>query len=127
MKSRNLGLSANLDYVLSPKTTIDLNSSSGFDTSPLGSGEKVFTVGLSAISKLSEAWALNLGGSYVSTNYLITPERKDGFYVANAGLNYIWTSNISFQLDYVYRKNRSTLALATFDDNVLTFSVAARF
>jgi hypothetical protein len=47
--------------------------------------------------------------------------------VANAGLNYIWTSNISFQLDYVYRKNRSTLALATFDDNVLTFSVAARF
>jgi hypothetical protein len=126
-KSRSLGLNANLDYAFSPKTTIVLSGSSGFSTSPLGTGEKNASVGVSVNTKLSEQWALSLGGSYLSSNYLITPIRKDEFWVGDVSLSYIWTTNISFQLDYIYRTNHSTLPYAMFDDDVVTFSVASKF
>jgi len=125
--SRDLGLGANLDYLFTPKTTFDLTASNGFSASPLGTGEKVFSVGLSGRSQLSEAWTVTLGGNYQTTNYLVTPERKDGFWVGNLAVSYTWTTAVGFQLDYVYRKNNSTLALVTFDDNVLTFSASTRF
>ena len=70
---------------------------------------------------------MTLGGNYQSTNYLVTPERKDGFWVGNLAVSYTWTTAVGFQLDYVYRKNNSTVALVTFDDNVVTFSASTRF
>jgi hypothetical protein len=51
----------------------------------------------------------------------------DGFWVANIGLSYIWTSTTNFEVDYVYRKNSSNVAADAFNDNVLTFTVASRF
>jgi hypothetical protein len=126
-KSSDLGLSANVDYVATPKTTFDLAAGSGYSTSPLGTGEKVFSMGLTGRSQLSEAWLATLGATYDSTNYLSTLGRVDGFWVANIGLSYIWTSTTNFEVDYVYRKNSSNVAADAFNDNVLTFTVASRF
>jgi polysaccharide biosynthesis protein VpsM len=126
-KERDLGLSANLQYSATPKTSVSLNASSGFSTSPIGSTEKVVGIGASAHSQLSDAWAVDIGGTYNSTDYLNATSRQDKFWVGNIALSYIWTTSISFQLDYVTRKNDSTLPFATFDDNVLTFTATSKF
>jgi hypothetical protein len=127
VKSRDLGLDANLAFAATPKSSIALTASNGFSTSPIGTTEKVFALGITSHTQLSEAWAFDLSGTYDSTDYLSSLDRKDGFWVGNAGLSYIWTTSVSFRLDYVYRANKSTLAYATFDDNVATFTVSSRF
>ncbi len=127
VKSRDLGLSANLQYAATPKTAIGLNASSGFTTSPLGTTEKVVAIGLSSHTQLTEAWGFDLGGTYNSTDYVTALGRKDKFWVGNVGLSYIWTTSTAFNLNYVYRKNDSTEAFATFDDNVMTFTVSSKF
>ena len=126
-KSHDLGLSASLDYQATSNTKVDLSSGSGFTTSPVGTSERVFSVGLSASTQLSQAWGVSAGGSYQSTDYLYALARKDGFWVGNLGVNYTWTTTTGFQLAYVFRKNDSTLDSAVFNDNVLTLSAASRF
>jgi hypothetical protein len=126
-KEKTLGLSADLQYAATPKTSVGIQGSSGFSTSPVGTVEKLATVGVSSHTQLSEAWAVGLSGSYDSTDYISAIQRKDGFWVGDASLSYIWTTSTAFQLDYVFRKNSSTLAFATFDDNVLTFTVSSKF
>jgi hypothetical protein len=127
VRNRNLGLDASLDYAFSPNTTFSLNATSGFSTSPLGTSEKVETVGLTGRTMLSQSWTVSLSGNYEATDYLTAIGRRDGFWVADMGVSYIWTSTTDLKLDYAFRRNNSTLDAATFDDNVLTLSAASRF
>jgi hypothetical protein len=125
--SSQLGLGASLDYLFSPKTSFDLSANNGFSNSAVGTNQELLTLSSSGHFELSQAWALTTGLSYSSTKYLTVPERIDRFWVGNVGINYTLTTVTAFQLEYLYRKNDSTLAAADFNDNILTFSASSRF
>jgi hypothetical protein len=125
--SNDLGLNAALEYQATSNTKMDFTAGSGYTTSPVGTNERVFSLGLSAVTQLSQSFSASFGGSYDSTEYLYALARKDGFWVGNIGLNYTWTRSTGFQLSYLFRKNDSTLDAAVFSDNVLTLSAASKF
>ena len=122
-----LGLNGNLNYQATPKTSFALSGQSGFTVSPLGNTEKDLTVGLNGTSAISQAWNVTFGGSYNTTHYFIVLPRVDHFVVGDVGLNYIWTQETNFQLQYQLRKDTSTVTDAGFDDSIFSFMAATRF
>jgi hypothetical protein len=55
------------------------------------------------------------------------PPRRDDFWVGDLGVGYALTTDTTFELSYLFRRNASTLDLATFDDDVLSLSASSRF
>ena len=86
-----LGLGATLQYLVSPKTTLNLSADNGFTESALGTSQEVLAINSTANIAISPAWTLTLGGSFDSTRYLmLLPPRKDYFWVGDVGLGYAW-------------------------------------
>jgi hypothetical protein len=124
----DLGFGTTLTYLLSPKTSIDLSADNGYTDSATGTSQKVLSIGSTGHFQLNPAWTMTVGGSFDSTQYLMSvPARTDDFWVGDIGLSYAWTSNTAFQMSYLFRKNASTLAAATFADDVLSLSASSRF
>ncbi len=127
-KENTLGVGSSFVYQLSPKSTLNFSANSGFSTSPLGTNQKVYTIGANGNFALSEAWSVTLGGTYNDTAYLTAPPiRTDHFWVGDLGLTYIWTSTTQFEAQYIFRKDSTTLAYAGFDDNVVTLTASSKF
>jgi hypothetical protein len=126
--SSQLGLGATLNYLFSPRTTFDFSADNGFTESATGTSESTFSLNSTGHFELSQAWSMTLGGSFDSTKYLMSiPARRDNFWVGDIGLSYAWTSDTALQMSYLFRKNTSTLELATFSDEVLSLSASSRF
>jgi hypothetical protein len=122
------GLGMTLAYAATPRTSIELSADNDFAESPLGTSEEVLSIVPMATVQLGQAWSATLGGSYESTRYEhITPGRRDKFWVGDVGLGYSLTTDTVLQLGYVFRTNSSTLAAATFDDDIVSLSGSSRF
>jgi hypothetical protein len=122
------GLGMTLNYLFSPKTSLTLSADNGFTESALGTSQEVLSINSAATIALSQAWSLTLGGSFDSTKYLKqVPPRRDDFWVGDLGVGYALTTDTTFELSYLFRRNASTLDLATFDDDVLSLSASSRF
>jgi hypothetical protein len=124
--TNQLGLSSTINYLLSPKTSVDLTVSNGFTHSAFGTSQKTFSVGSNAQFAFNPQWSATAGASFESTNYMSTPARQDKFWVGNVGLNYALTANSAIQAAYLYRKNSSNQSV-NFNNNVLSLSASIRF
>ena len=122
------GLGASLTYLVTPRTTIQLSADNDFAESAKGTSEEVLSIAPTATIALGQAWSATLGGSLQQTKYLLTsPERKDKFWVGDVGIGYALSTDTSLQLTYVFRTNSSTIASATFDDDLLSLTGSSRF
>ena len=114
-----LGLSAKLNYAITPKTVLQISSSNSPDTSPQGAQQKNFTLGGVISSTISDQWTVRAGLNYRGINY---GTRTDDYIEGNLGATYVVNAYVSLIGGYVYRNNSSVLAGSEFTNNV--FSIA---
>jgi polysaccharide biosynthesis protein VpsM len=124
--TNQLGLGATLNYLLSPKTSIDLTASNDFSHSAFGTSQKNLSVGSDVQFAFTPQWSASTGVHYEATRYLSVPSRGDKFWVGNVGLSYALTANSAVQAAYLFRKNSSNQGV-NFNDNVLSLSASIRF
>jgi outer membrane receptor protein involved in Fe transport len=124
--TNQLGLGTTINYLLSPKTALDLTVSNGFTHSAFGTSQKTFSVGSNVQFAFTPHWSATGGASFESTSYLSAQARKDKFWVGNVGLNYALTANSALQASYLFRKNSSNQSV-NFNNNVLSLSASIRF
>lgn len=115
-----LGLTAKLNYALTPKTTLQLTSSSAPDTSPQGQQQKNFSLGVTVSSNISDQWSVRGGLNWRAIDYTT---RTDDYLEGQLGATYIVNTYINIIGSYVYRHNSSVIASGEFTENV--FSIAA--
>jgi hypothetical protein len=115
-----LGLSANLNYELTPKTQLQLNAANSPDTSPQGIQQKNFSLGAIVTAALSDQWSVKGGLSYRGVDFTT---RVDDYIEGQVGVTYILNTYVNFIGAYAYRHNSSVIASGEFTNNV--FSIAA--
>jgi hypothetical protein len=119
-----LGLSAQLNYALTPKTSLQLTSSSAPDTSPQGQQQKNFSLGGTVTSTISDQWSVRGGVNWRAMDYTT---RTDDFIEGNLGATYIVNTYVNIAGNYVYRHNKSVLASGVFTENVFSVSANLRY
>ena len=119
-----LGLNANLNYELTPKTSLSVGASNSPDTSPSGQQQKNFALNGSVSSNISEQWKVNGGLSYRAINYYT---RTDDYIEANLGATYVINTYFSLNGSYVHRNNSSALSSSEFTNNVFSLSTSLRY
>jgi hypothetical protein len=120
------GLDSSLSYLASEKTTYRLNVSNDFGNTAFGDTTKDFTVGLTAISRLSTQWALDLGVEYRSNEY-IGGTRKDDFLQGRVGVKYVYNVHVDFSASLLLRDNDSNIALAEYSNSVFSLGANIRY
>jgi len=125
-----LGLDASLSYEISPKTSLQINSSSSPDTSPQGAQQKNFSIGGSVTSNISEQWSVNGGISWRAINYLAatgSPGHVDDYVEGQLGATYIVNAYVRVVGAYAYRNNISKTASSEFTNNVFSLATSFRY
>ena len=119
-----LGLSAKLNYAITPKTSLQLTSSNSPDTSPQGIQQKNFSLGGTVTSNISDQWSVRGGLSWRAIDY---GTRTDDYYEGNLGATYVLNTYVNFVGSYVYRHNQSVIASGVFSENVFSLSANLRY
>lgn len=124
--SSTLGLDFDLNYALSPKTSLTFNASNDFAASSAGgTSHEVLSVALGATTQFNA----NLSGSsrisYQQADY--TGIREDDFLVFNISGSYAFNRHISAVLSYSFQDNDSNIAGASFTANVISLSAVFRY
>jgi len=121
-----VGLSGNLTYAYSEKTSILFNAGNDFGNAGTGDPTKNLSFGASIANHLSEQWALNAGLSWRSTKY---PTHTDDYVEGSIGATYTYNSVLNFNANYIYRDNSSNTASAgsAFTDNVFSLGASLRY
>jgi len=114
------GLSAKLNYAITPKTNLQLNASNQPDTSPQGAQQKNLSLGGNISTALSDQWNVRAGLSYRGIEYTT---RTDDYIEGSLGATYIVNAYVNVIGSYVYRNNSSAIPSGEFTNNV--FSIAA--
>jgi len=115
-----LGLSAKLNYELTPKTQLQITAANAPDTSPQGTQQKNFSLGGLITSTISDQWSIRGGLSYRGIDY---GTRTDDYVEGQLGATYVLNTYLNFVGAYAYRNNSSVLGGSEFTNNV--FSIAA--
>lgn len=118
------GVDSNLTYLFSEKTSFRFNFSNDFGSSGTGDSTRNLTLGLSAISQMTDQWSLNAGISSRSIKYT---SRKDDFVEAQVGVTYKYNNILSFNGSLINRNNSSGLASAEFSNTVFSFGASIRY
>lgn len=125
--SDNIGYDANLAYAYTEKTNFTLTGSNSFTTDSFGNEEKNFTLALRGTT----AFLDELNGfaqiAYQHNQYTAAPSRTDNYYDSSVGVTYALNRYVTFQGQYTYRTNDSTLDGAQFNDNVLAVSASFKY
>jgi hypothetical protein len=119
-----MGLSAQLNYAITPKTTLQLTSSSAPDTSPQGLQQKNFSLGATVSSNISDQWSVRAGLNWRAIDYTT---RTDDFLEGQVGATYILNTYVNLVGAYVYRHNSSVLASGVFTENVFSLAANLRY
>lgn len=120
-----LGVSADLVWFYSPKTTYRITVTNEFNNSPIGVSQTELAVSLDGRFELSDVWSTNAVVSFSSEEY--ETGREDDFFVTNLALVYRVQENISLQGAYIFRKNSSNIATLDFTNNVLSLATSVRY
>ena len=119
-----LGLSAKLNYELTPKTGLQLTASNAPDTTPQGNQQKNFSLGGTVSSTISDQWSVRTGLSYRAIDYFT---RTDDYMEAQAGATYVVNTYVNVVGSCVYRHNSSVLAGSVFSNTVFSLSGNLRY
>lgn len=123
-----IGLKTGLIYALTQKTSLTLDLSNDFETGGNGGGQEVSagTIGFRTTPAVDIAFRGSIG--YQSISY-ISVDRDDDFIIANLGVTYTYSQQISFDAGYTFMDNGSSgLAAGTeFSANILSLSANIRY
>ena len=117
-----MDLEGAVNFLLSEKTTFQVNLSNDFGDSASGAQQKSFSLGGTVITKASEEWSVRTGLTYRKLDFYT---RTDDFFEFTLGADYTVSTNVTIQAAYAYRKFETKLAGSSFKNNV--FSLAANF
>lgn len=115
-----LDLQGNLNFLLTEKTTLQVNASNDFGNSASGAEQKTFSVGGNLSSKVTEQWTLRAGATARKLDYYT---RKDDYMEFTLGADFKMNDYVTVIGTYAYRQYDSVLAGSDFEGNV--FSIAA--
>ncbi len=115
-------IDAALNYLASEKTTLQLSASNDFGTAAVGSGQRIFSLGGSVFTKVSDVWSVRAGLTYQSLDYF---SRTDDYVELQVGADYTVNANVTITGAMAYRDYKSDLAGGGFNNTV--FSLAANF
>jgi len=115
-----LDFDAALNFLLTEKTTLQVNSSNDFGNSGSGAEQKTFSVGGNLSSNVTEQLTLRGGATMRKLDYYT---RKDDYFEFTLGADFKLNEFVILQGAYAYRKYDSESAGADFKNNV--FSIAA--
>jgi hypothetical protein len=122
------GVSGNVNYLYSDKSSYQFTVSNDFASSAVGASTKNFSIGLTSKTRFSEQLSLDLGLTFRSADYIAaTPARGDDFLEARAGLKYVYSKMLNFDASVTVSNNDSTLAVAEFSNNVISFGANVRY
>jgi hypothetical protein len=119
-----LDLDAVLDFKVSAKSTFRLTASNDFDVSGQGQQQKVFSLGGSLISQVSDVLSLQAGFNFGKYDYYT---REDDYTEVTLGVNYAVNKHIRITAAYSYRNNDSGLANGDFRNNVFSLAANLRY
>jgi hypothetical protein len=122
----SIGLDANLEYTMDEKTKFNFTAKNDFANAATGATQKVFSLGGSVISKLSEVLSADGSLNYGNFKY-VGSSRVDDFYQAHIGLTYSLNKAVKFNGAYDYQDNSSNLSGSSFTDNVFSVAVIVRY
>lgn len=117
-----LDLDAAVNFLISEKTTFQVNASNDFGTASSGQGQKSFSLGGTVINKATDELYVRAGLSYRALDYFT---RTDDFIEGQLGVDYTVNTNVTISGAYAYRNYESDLVGAGFRNNV--FSLSANF
>jgi polysaccharide biosynthesis protein VpsM len=133
--THDLGLTANLNYEITPKTRATIQATRDFATSAQGQVLKNGSYSLGLSSDITNRWQLAAGLTYRTLDYgqelyafesaLLNEHRIDNYWEGRLQLSYIFTQWFNASISYVTRDDHSTLPGVEFSDNV--FSLDLKF
>jgi hypothetical protein len=136
-KTGDLGLTGNLNYEITPKTSATLALTRDFATSAQGQVLKNGSYSLGVTSDMSNRWQLGVAATYRTLDYgpelyafeqqLLATHRIDDYWEASFKLSFILTRWMSMNATYVLRNNRSTLPGVEFSDDVFGLDVLLHY
>jgi hypothetical protein len=131
--THDLGLTANLNYAITPKTKATFQAARDFETSAQGQVLKNGSYSLGLSSDITSQWQASLGVTYRTIDYgtelysfesaLVDQHRIDDYWESTLQLSYLVTRWFSTSASYLIRDNRSTLPGVEFSDNVFSLNV----
>jgi hypothetical protein len=124
--SRNgFGIDSNLNYEVSPKTSVVLGLRNGYGYSSGGDSYRDFGLngGISADISSNLRAIASLGYD----KYSYVSGQKDDFYQGQLGATYLVNANVTLTGAYTYAKDKSNVAGASFKNNIFAVSAALRF
>lgn len=129
----NLGLTSNLTYEITPKTSASFQAARNFQTSAQGQVLKNGTYTLGVTSNITNQWEASFSVTYRTLDYgeelysfesaLVNQHRIDDYWEGKFQLAYVFTQWLNSSIYYVVRDDHSTLPGVNFGDNVLGLDV----
>ncbi|MBK8859359.1 MAG: outer membrane beta-barrel protein [Opitutaceae bacterium] len=117
-----LDIDGAINFLVSEKTTFQVNVSNDFGDSAQGQQQKSFVLGGQVINKATDQWAVRAGLNYRKIDYYT---RTDDYVEMTLGADYTVSANVTIQGSYAYRNYESDITGGGFTNNV--FSLAANF
>ncbi|MBI5769854.1 MAG: outer membrane beta-barrel protein [Verrucomicrobia bacterium] len=124
------GLTANLTYEYSPKTTLTFTAGNNHGTSPQGAQQKNFSLGGKVNVAIDSAWSVDGGLNWRNIAYSrfgAAGPHEDDYVEGTVGAGYIVNSWVKIKADYTYRNNSSNTGAGEFTGNVFTLSASLRY
>ncbi|MDP3071172.1 MAG: outer membrane beta-barrel protein [Opitutaceae bacterium] len=116
-----LGLEADFNYELTPKTTLELGARNDFGISPQGQQLKNKSLRAQVIARIAAEWSVGAGLFWRAIDYGV---RTDDYYEFQLNAAYVVSPQVRIIGGYVHRDYNSS-RLSEFKNNV--FSVSADF
>jgi hypothetical protein len=118
------GGSANFTYIVSPKTTIQLGASDDFNSSIIGSSQKILSGWVGATTNFEYGFSANARFTYENVNYRTGGREND--WQGTLGVHYQVNKHVSFQVAYSYEKD-NTNSGSDYTQNIVSVSGTLKF
>ncbi len=136
-QSHDLGLGANLNYEITPRTSATLQAGRDNNVSAQGQVLKTASYSFGLSSDIGNQWQAGAGVTYRTVDYgqelysfeaaLLAKPRTDDYWEGNFHLTYNPTRWFSTSASYILRDNRSTLPGVEFTDSVLSLDLRVHY
>ena len=119
-----LDLEGALNFLLTEKTTLQVNASNDFGNSGSGAEQKTFSVGGNLSTKATDQWTVRAGATMRKLDYYT---RNDDYFEFNLGADFVLNEYVTIIGAYAYRKYDSELVGSDFKNNVFSIAASLRY
>jgi hypothetical protein len=126
----DLGLSANVTYAYSQKTSFIFTAGNNHSTSPQGAQQKNLSFGGKVNIAVDSTWSVNAGLDWRNIAYSrfgTAAPHVDDYVEGTVGASYVVNSWVKLNASYIYRNNSSDSAGGEFTGNVFSLSASVRY